>query len=433
MFRLTLRKKLIFYSIILAIIPLGIAGRSMITITRDELKSAANDELSVTADQLAAEIDDFYTDTWYAPLLLIGNSIDNEELGAGEKLSILTSIQGLIDIVSLQLTVEGVPEPVLVTQGDFASRLKAASLDPSATLKLAPDRVARLRKTGEAFMGEQIYIPEVDTWLTTIAVPLKNKISERSATLSAQINLNRLRERIENHTFTKTGYITLVDANGRKIFDPEHVDLSNFKLVKAATDMLETGSRAIGVQPYTRPSGEDMLGAFSFPKNLEWAVISEKKAVDAYRTVTKMFRSLALWVLIGFSVAVAVGIFVSHRISRPLLEISEVAQMVGRGNFGDFLSKLRTRSESDDSGKQANVAQQDEVGQLREHFNAMVSEVYQREEMLKKRVQELEIAIDEEKSRQQVEEIVETDFFRDLREKAQVMRARRSREETAEA
>ena len=144
-----------------------------------------------------------------------------------------------------------------------------------------------------------------------------------------------------------------------------------------------------------------------------------------------MFRSLALWVIIGFSVAVAVGIFVSHRISRPLLEISEVAQMVGRGNFGDFLNKLKARRESGDSG--ANVAQQDEVGQLREHFNAMVNEVYQREEMLKKRVQELEIAIDEEKSRQQVEEIVETDFFRDLREKAQVMRARRSREETAEA
>ena len=127
----------------------------------------------------------------------------------------------------------------------------------------------------------------------------------------------------------------------------------------------------------------------------------------------------------------AVGIFVSHRISRPLLEISEVAQMVGRGNFGDFLNKLKARRESGDSG--ANVAQQDEVGQLREHFNAMVNEVYQREEMLKKRVQELEIAVDEEKSRKQVEEIVETDFFRDLRQKAQVMRARRSKEGTAEA
>ena len=115
MFRLTLRKKLIFYSIVLAIIPLGIAGKTMITITQDELKSAANDELSVTADQLAEEIDDFYIDTWLAPLLLLRNNIDNEELGVEAKISLLTSIQGLVDIVSLQLTVEGLSEPFLVS------------------------------------------------------------------------------------------------------------------------------------------------------------------------------------------------------------------------------------------------------------------------------------------------------------------------------
>ena len=433
MFRLTLRKKLLFYSVILAIIPLGIAGKSMITIIQDELKSAANDELSVTADQLAREIDDFYIDTWLAPLLLIGNSIDNEELGAVEKLSLLTSIQGLIDIVSLQLTVEGVSEPVLVTQDDFTARLKSVPLDPSTVLKLPPDKVAELRKTDEIFVGDRIYVSEVDAWLITIIIPLKNKISERFATLSARINLARLKDRIETHPFTKTGIITLVDADGRKVFDPERSDLSELKVVEAATNLLKAGSRAIGVQPYTRPSGEEVLGAFSFPKNFEWAVISEKDAADAYLAITKMSRSLILWALIGFFVAIAVGIFVSHRISRPLMEISEVAQMVGKGNFEALTSSLKSRDAASGSKKRIGTAQQDEVGQLREHFNAMVSEVYQREEMLKKRVQELEIAIDEEKRKEQVEEIVGSDFFRDLRQKARVIRARRSEEETADA
>ena len=426
MFRLTLRKKLLFYSVILAIIPLGIAGRTMITITRDELKSAANDELSVTVDQLAKEIDDFYVDTWRAPLLLIGNSIDNEELGVAEKLSLLTSIQGLVDIVSLQLTVEGASEPALVTQDDFTARLKAPSLDPSATLKLPPDKIAELLKTDEIFVGDRTYIPEMDAWLITIINPLKNKLSGRSATLSARINLDRLRERIENHPFAKTGTITLVDVDGRKIFDSERSDLSKLKVVEVATNLLKTGSRAIGVQPYTRPSGEDMLGAFSFPKNLEWAVISEKNAADAYLAVTKMRRSLLFWALIGFLVAVAVGVFVSHRISRPLMEISEVAQMVGKGNFDALTDSLKSINEASDSEKRTGASQQDEVGQLREHFNVMVGEVYQREETLKRRVQELEIAIDVERRQEQVEEIVATDFFRDLRQKAQVMRARRT-------
>ncbi|MFC1715604.1 HAMP domain-containing protein [Candidatus Poribacteria bacterium] len=430
MFRLTLRKKLIFYSIILAIIPLGIAGRTMITITQDELKSAANDDLSVTADQLAEEIDDFYTDTWLAPLLLLRNNIDNEEIDVKGKISLLTSIQGLVDIVSLQLTVEGIAEPFLVTQDDFTARLKAASLGPSTTLKLPPDEVAELQKVDG--VGDQTYIPEVDTWLITTIIPLNNKISERSATLSARISLDRLKDRIENHPFTKTGSITLVDVDGRKIFDPERSDLSRLKVVQAATELLKTGSRAIGVQPYTRPSGENMLGAFSFPKNLEWAVISEKNETDAYLAVAKMSRSLIFWALIGFLVAVAVGIFVSHRISRPLMEISEVAQMVGKGDFGTLASMLKPGDEIGGTERRAGTGQQDEVGQLREHFNTMVSEVYQREETLKRRVQELEIAIDEEKRKEQVEEIVGTDFFRDLRQKAKVMRARRTGEETSD-
>ena len=377
----------------------------MITITQDELKSAANDELSVTADQLAKEIDDFYTDTWLAPLLLLRNNIDNEEIDVKGKISLLTSIQGLVDIVSLQLTVEGLAEPFLVTQDDFTAHLKAASLDISTVLKLSPDKVAELQEADGTFVGDQTYIPEVDTWLITAIIPLNNKISERSATLSARINLARLKDRIENHPFTKTGTIMLVDANGRKVFDPEHSDLSGLKVVDSATNLLKTGSRAIGVQPYTRPSGEKVLGAFSFPKNLEWAVISEKDAADAYLAVTKMFRSLIFWALVGFLIAVAVGIFVSHRISRPLMEISEVAQMVGKGDFGDLASMLKTGGGIGGSGRRAGGGQQDEVGQLREHFNTMVGEVYQREETLKRRVQELEIAIDAEKRKEQVEEI----------------------------
>jgi len=425
MFRLTLRKKLIFFSVILAIMPLGIAGRAMITTTQNELKSAANDELTLTADQLAKEIDDFYVDTWLAPLLLIRDSIDNEELGVAEKLSLLTSIKSLSDVVSLQLTVEGASEPALVTQDDFTTRLEAASLDPSTVLKLSPEKVSELRKADEIFVGDRTYIPEVDAWLIAVIIPLKNQLSGRLATISAWISLARLKDRIENHPFTKTGSITLVDVNGQKVFDPERSDLSELKVVDAATRLLKANSRAIGVQPYTKPSGENMLGAFSFPKNFEWAIISEKKEADAYLAVTVMSRKLMFWAIVGFLSAVAVGVFVSHRISRPLQEISELAQMVGKGDF----AALTNRLESSNAEK---GAQQDEVGQLREHFNAMASDVYQREETLKKRVQELEIAIDAEKREEQVEEIVGTDFFRDLRQKAQVMRARRTEEEKSD-
>jgi len=81
---MSLRTKLLMFSIILAMIPLGIAGRSMISITRDELKSSANDELISVANQVAQEIEDFYDYTWITPLTLVKNALENENLGIAE-------------------------------------------------------------------------------------------------------------------------------------------------------------------------------------------------------------------------------------------------------------------------------------------------------------------------------------------------------------
>jgi adenylate cyclase len=364
MVRLTLRKKLLILSVMLAIIPLGLTGRTMIRISQDELKSAANDELTIVADRLARAIDDLYVDTWLAPLLLIRSAIDSEELGVQEKVSLLKSIKEVEDIVSLQLTVEDIPNPVLVTQNEFADRLKEAALVPSLVLRLSPDRIARLQESDDVFVGDLTYVPEVDAWLMAIIIPLENRISGRSATLSARVNLDRLRRQIETDWFTKTGIITLVDVNGRRIFDPKRSDLSEFKVVQAAIDLFKGGSRAIGVQPYTRPSGEKMLAAFSFPVNFEWAVISERKESDAYLAVTKMFQNLMFWVCIGLSLAAAGAVFVSRRISRPILEIGRVAQVVGKGNFNTRVSNLKSNDEIADLGKRINEM----IEGLRERF-----------------------------------------------------------------
>jgi hypothetical protein len=63
----------------------------------------------------------------------------------------------------------------------------------------------------------------------------------------------------------------------------------------------------------------------------------------------------------------------------------------------------------------------------------MTSKVYQRERDLRRQVQELRIEIDETKRASQLEEIVETDFFRDLQSKAKQMRNRRSDKDTDES
>ncbi|MEM7032204.1 MAG: DUF3365 domain-containing protein [Chloroflexota bacterium] len=64
----------------------------------------------------------------------------------------------------------------------------------------------------------------------------------------------------------------------------------------------------------------------------------------------------------------------------------------------------------------------DELGQLAQVFRRMASEVLTRTQNLKQQVQQLRIEIDQFKRTKEVNEIVETDFFKDLQSKADAMR-----------
>jgi CRP/FNR family cyclic AMP-dependent transcriptional regulator len=79
------------------------------------------------------------------------------------------------------------------------------------------------------------------------------------------------------------------------------------------------------------------------------------------------------------------------------------------------------------------VAQRiDELGQLARVFQRMVSEVYSREQRLKQEVAELRIEIDESRKASQVAEITDTDYFQDLKKKAQALRSRHNPSDSKE-
>jgi two-component system cell cycle response regulator len=68
------------------------------------------------------------------------------------------------------------------------------------------------------------------------------------------------------------------------------------------------------------------------------------------------------------------------------------------------------------------AARPDALGQLGRVFQRMAREVYAREQSLKQQVQELRIQIDEAKKAREVAEITESDYFRQLKERAQHLR-----------
>ncbi|MFT7510065.1 MAG: adenylate cyclase, partial [Sulfitobacter sp.] len=135
--RFPLRAKFFVFATLLALVPLGLVGFNLIQIARDELKSAANEELTTVADHFARDIDDTILGYYLAPLLVIRNGVDSPDLGVPQKISLLTlGISEMPDVKALQLTIAGSDLPVLITDQDYVARLAAAGVaDPTAALR----------------------------------------------------------------------------------------------------------------------------------------------------------------------------------------------------------------------------------------------------------------------------------------------------------
>ena len=121
-----------------------------------------------------------------------------------------------------------------------------------------------------------------------------------------------------------------------------------------------------------------------------------------------MYLAFAITYIILFVLVYLVSIF----FTRPIVSLTQAAERVGEGNYDQDFSHLK-------KGRLRN-----EFSSLADVFEIMIDKVAEREQNLRTRVQQLEIMIDEGKREKQVQEIVDSDFFRDLQAKAQRVRDR---------
>lgn len=131
-------------------------------------------------------------------------------------------------------------------------------------------------------------------------------------------------------------------------------------------------------------------------------------------------RNVSILVFILAYIAVFVAVyFVSNALTRPLLRITDAARQLENDEPFDpqQLTPIESRS--------------DELGILAHVFNEMAAQVKAREQKLKQEVAQLRIEIDETKRKKEVSEIVDSEFFKDLKSKASDMRRKRSENESA--
>lgn len=116
----------------------------------------------------------------------------------------------------------------------------------------------------------------------------------------------------------------------------------------------------------------------------------------------------AVYAFIGSYVLIFVLVYyLSGVVTAPLINLTNVAKEIGDGKYEQDLSGIAERSTF-----------HDEIVTLSAVFDVMIDKVHAREKSLRDRVQQLEIIIDKGKRDEELDDIVNTDFFQDLKGKA---------------
>lgn len=134
---------------------------------------------------------------------------------------------------------------------------------------------------------------------------------------------------------------------------------------------------------------------------------------EVRNAVRAQVRNAFLWAMPVLAVIV---FLVTTFFTRPLERFSAEAEKVAEGDYKvvDFSKLIKGRFP-------------DEIDMLASVFDEMAQKIRKREMTLRRQVAKLRIEIDQTKKLSEVNEIVETDFFKDLQQRASDLRSKRTK------
>ena len=251
----------------------------------------------------------------------------------------------------------------------------------------------------------------------TLATPVVNSAGKRVGVITVNLNLKAVDDLIRQKTglgVTGKTYLVgkLADRNVLISGDSaQEINLED-EVASQAIDAAMEGTN--GEDLYLNYQGRSVIGVYRWVNTENFALIAEMDQDEAFQPATVLSRDTIVIGFISSSVLLIAVYWLARQLSRPVLTITQTAAAIEAGDF---------HSNSLDTVKK----RQDELGQLARVFQKMAREVQQREERLKQQVAELKIEIDQSKRSQQVAEVTDTQYFRDLQERSKELRNRRKK------
>lgn len=196
--------------------------------------------------------------------------------------------------------------------------------------------------------------------------------------IKAQISLARLWDLIAEIKIGESGYVYVVDDEGRLLAHPnEEYSLSAVNLTsRPIVQQLLSNSRELSEEEriYQNENGVEVIGNGEKIPSLGWGVILEQPLSEAYFYLYTYRNFFFGSLVVSFIVLMFITFLISDRITASIRELQDTAMALSAGNYM----------------KRANVNTGDEIGTLAVSFNKMLDDLSEKIHLLEQQKHELD-------------------------------------------
>lgn len=408
----TVRQRLAWTIVVIAMVPIVLVSLSFIYITRADRLQTTNDALTAIAGRQA----DLVGQTLNNQIDLLEALSENETVAAAisaqnaSHSGTLEDIQAELEAVDANWAGLGDDDPfrrqrlvgetvIVLNEFRLATRDYASLIatDQYGGLVSATTPTQRFyygdqawwleafnNGAGSIYLSPTVVVDEnTQTEGILIAVPYINEQGRFAGIIGAVYQLNTFDRSFNDNVFGQSGRVLIVDETGQVIFDPlNESQLANGSITGLGDESFVALSQAEVVPRVETPSGEEIVAAteaITSPRvvfaidGLGWRTVAIQPAREAFMALNQ-----ALTLLIGLSaatllVSLIVAFAISRSISKPLTNLTETA---------------RKFAQQDGFKARAEVSTRDEFGQLANTFNTMAGEIESLIVTLEERVEE---------------------------------------------
>jgi class 3 adenylate cyclase/HAMP domain-containing protein len=230
---------------------------------------------------------------------------------------------------------------------------------PGDLISRSDDEAFLRAKGGVTYFSPVYFVGDSEPY-ATIATPIERFAGEIVGVLIAEVNLKYVWDVVADIRVGQAGYAYVVSGEGDLI---AHPDISLVLGRKNFTNLAQVQNALAGESgPFTASKNlvdEEVFAAYATISDLEWIVLVERPAAEAYTALrSSLFRSGVL-LLVGLGMAILASLMIGYRIVRPLQTLREGVARISGGDLEHHID----------------VQTGDELEMLADEFNEMTAKL----------------------------------------------------------